>query len=161
MASVRRFSNQSRVSLRVGAAFILSAVTAIRSLFIDGRRDPGGNWSACSSMIQVPSKEFHMTRDQRSGTRLGLSICGGASRRTCSSTTLQPGVSDHQSKVSKHIPPRSFALRRTQTTKLFDFLINSSRSDNPSPSVFPYQLCSDKVLLGKKLHKLLHNLNSG
>src|ERR1700686_103680 len=32
----------------------------IRSLFIDGRSDPRGNLSACSSMIQVPSKEFHM-----------------------------------------------------------------------------------------------------
>jgi hypothetical protein len=32
----------------------------IRSLFIDGRSDPRGNLSACSSMIQVPSKEFHI-----------------------------------------------------------------------------------------------------
>jgi transposase len=33
-----------------------------------------------------------------------------------------------QSKLSKQMPPRSFAMRRTQTTKLFDFLMNSSRS---------------------------------
>ena len=65
---------------------------------------------------------------QSSGTRRGLSICGGASRRTCSSTTLQSGVSDHQSKLFKQMPPRSFAIRLTQTTQLFDFLINSSRS---------------------------------
>jgi hypothetical protein len=65
---------------------------------------------------------------QSFGTRGGPSICGGVSRRTCSSITLQLGVSDDQSKLSKLTPPRSFAIRRTHTTKLFDFLINSSRS---------------------------------
>jgi hypothetical protein len=30
--------------------------------------------------------------------------------------------------ITKHMPPRSFAIRLTQTTKLFDFLINISRS---------------------------------
>src|SRR4029077_17435364 len=64
---------------------------------------------------------------QRSGTRDGPSIRGGTSRRTCSSMALQSGVSDHQSKLSKLMPPRSFAMRLTQTTKLFDFLLNISR----------------------------------
>src|SRR5712691_8227930 len=63
---------------------------------------------------------------QSLGTRGGPSICGGVSRRTCSSITLQSGVSDRQSKLSKHMPPRAFAMRLTQTTQLFDFLINSS-----------------------------------
>jgi len=37
----------------------------IRTLFIDGRSDPRGNLPACSSMIQVPSKEFHIWRGIR------------------------------------------------------------------------------------------------
>jgi len=43
--------------------------------------------------------------------------------------TLQSGVSEHQSKLSKQMPPRSFAKRRTQTTKLFDFLAKSAAGD--------------------------------
>jgi len=43
------------------------------------------------------------------------SIRGCARRRTCLSTTLQSGVSDDQSKLSKQMPPRSFAMRLTQT----------------------------------------------
>ena len=65
---------------------------------------------------------------QSFGTRGGPSICGGASRRTCSSITPQLGVRDDQSKLSKLTPPRSFAMRLTQTTQLFDFLTNSSRT---------------------------------
>jgi len=65
---------------------------------------------------------------QSFGTRGGPSICGGVSRRTCSSITPQLGVRDDQSKLSKLTPPRSFAMRRTQTTQLFDFLMNSSRT---------------------------------
>jgi hypothetical protein len=66
--------------------------------------------------------------DHRSGTRGGLSICGGASRRICVSITLQSGESDDQAKPSKWMPPLSFAEKCAQATKLFDFLINSSRS---------------------------------
>jgi hypothetical protein len=66
--------------------------------------------------------------DHRSGTRGGPSICGGASRLISSSNTLQSGVSDDQSKLSKLMPPRCFAERRAHTTKLFDFLMNCSRS---------------------------------
>ncbi len=51
---------------------------------------------------------------QSFGTRGGPSICGGVSRRTCSSITPQLGVRDDQSKLSKLTPPRSFAMRRTQ-----------------------------------------------
>jgi transglutaminase-like putative cysteine protease len=46
----------------------------------------------------------------------------------CSSTIFQSGVSDDHSKLSRHIPPRSFAARRTHKTKLFEFLMYNSRS---------------------------------
>ena len=60
--------------------------------------------------------------DQRFGTRGGPSICGSASRMICSSITFRSGVSDDHSKLSRHIPPRSFAARRTHATKLFETL---------------------------------------
>ena len=45
------------------------------------------------------------------------SIYGGASSRTWSSITFQSGVTDHQSNLSKQMPPMSFAERRKHATK--------------------------------------------
>jgi hypothetical protein len=76
----------------------------------------------------LPSGLLDLLGDHRFGTRGGPSICGGASRMICSSITFQSGVSDDHSKLSRHIPPRSFAARRTHATNLFDFLMYNSRS---------------------------------
>jgi hypothetical protein len=70
--------------------------------------------------------------------------------------TLQSGVSEHQSKLSRQMAPRSFAMRRTQTTKLFDFLMNSSRSAPVRVStITDCQRVSYRELGPHKRHELL------
>ena len=89
--SAKNCSRVSRVSNCPGS----SSVT--------NRRLLSPNVSSREASCFFPIQGHHCC--QRSRTRDGPSICGGASRRTCSSTTLQSGVSDHQSKCPDKCRP--------------------------------------------------------
>lgn len=91
-------------------------------------RSFGDQANADGGMVDVPGLRMVADGDHRSATRGGLATRGSASLRICSSILPQSGVSDDQSKLSRHIPPRSFAARRMHATKPLDFLMYNSRS---------------------------------